>query len=213
MKILNLYAGIGGNRKLWGNDHEITAIEYNESIAAIYKDLYPNDNVIVADAHQYLLDHYKEYEDGFIWSSPPCPTHSKMNKFTRHKTVRYADMNLYQEIILLSEFFKGKYNIENVISYYNPLIPPQKISRHYFWSNFKIPIFRIKPLKNFTNASRDELMKWLDIYFDGNIYINGNHDPTQIFRNCCHPEIGRVILNQALGIIEANKSNQKQLFQ
>jgi len=25
MKILNLYAGIGGNRKLWGNDHEITS--------------------------------------------------------------------------------------------------------------------------------------------------------------------------------------------
>ena len=26
-EILNLYAGIGGNRKLWGDEHEITAIE------------------------------------------------------------------------------------------------------------------------------------------------------------------------------------------
>jgi DNA (cytosine-5)-methyltransferase 1 len=29
MRILNLYAGIGGNRKLWGDDHEITAVELN----------------------------------------------------------------------------------------------------------------------------------------------------------------------------------------
>lgn len=27
MKILNLYAGIGGNRKLWGDDHEVTVVE------------------------------------------------------------------------------------------------------------------------------------------------------------------------------------------
>ena len=48
MKILNCYAGIGGNRKLWnGPDYEITAIEYDENIASVYKDLYPNDTVIV----------------------------------------------------------------------------------------------------------------------------------------------------------------------
>lgn len=27
MKILNLYAGIGGNRKLWGDEHEITDLK------------------------------------------------------------------------------------------------------------------------------------------------------------------------------------------
>ena len=27
MKILNLYAGIGGNRKLWGDEHEVVAVE------------------------------------------------------------------------------------------------------------------------------------------------------------------------------------------
>ena len=31
MKVLNLYAGIGGNRKLW-TDVEITAVEYNQKI-------------------------------------------------------------------------------------------------------------------------------------------------------------------------------------
>lgn len=37
MKILNLYAGIGGNRKLWGDDHEITAVEIESKIASIPK--------------------------------------------------------------------------------------------------------------------------------------------------------------------------------
>ena len=55
MKILNLYAGIGGNRKLWGNEHEITAVELDKDIAAIYKDFFPTDKVIVADAHPYLI--------------------------------------------------------------------------------------------------------------------------------------------------------------
>jgi site-specific DNA-cytosine methylase len=79
MKILNLYAGIGGNRKLWGDEHEVTAVENNEKIAKIYKDLFPKDQVIIADAHEYLLEHHKEFD--FIWSSPPCPTHSVCNNF------------------------------------------------------------------------------------------------------------------------------------
>ncbi len=33
-KMLNLYAGIGGNRKLWGDNDDITAIEINPKIAA-----------------------------------------------------------------------------------------------------------------------------------------------------------------------------------
>jgi len=73
MKILNLYCGIGGNRKLWGDEHEITAVEHDPNIAKIYQDFFPNDKMIVGDAHQYLLDHYKEFD--FIWSSPPCPSH------------------------------------------------------------------------------------------------------------------------------------------
>ena len=78
MKILNLYAGIGGNRKLWGDEHEITAVEYDPKIAAIYCDFFPNDKVIVTDAHQYLLEHCWEFD--FVWSSPPCPTHSRIKK-------------------------------------------------------------------------------------------------------------------------------------
>lgn len=77
MKILNLYAGIGGNRKLLGG-LEVTAIENDPKIAAIYKEFFPKDMVIVDDAHDYLLKHFQDFD--FIWSSPPCPTHSRVRK-------------------------------------------------------------------------------------------------------------------------------------
>ncbi len=135
MKILNLYAGIGGNRKLWGDEHEITAVELNADIAKIYQDFFPSDTVIVGDAHQYLLDHYKEFD--FIWSSPPCPTHSRMSNINSALgRTKYADMGLYQEIILLKHRFDGLWCIENVISYYDPLIEPKKVGNHYYWANF-----------------------------------------------------------------------------
>ena len=128
MKVLNLYAGIGGNRKLW-KDVEVTAVEINPKIAEIYQKHFPQDKVVVADAHQYLLNHYNEFD--FIWSSPPCPTHSKINfLFKGRFPVKYPDMRLYQEIILLQNWFEGKWVVENVISYYDPLIIPQQSGRH-----------------------------------------------------------------------------------
>jgi DNA (cytosine-5)-methyltransferase 1 len=93
MKILNLYSGIGGNRKLWGDTHDITAVEFNPEIAQIYKDFFPNDKMIIGDAHQYLLEHFHKYE--FIWSSPPCPTHSRFNNINfLDGKYKYPDMTL-----------------------------------------------------------------------------------------------------------------------
>src|SRR5690606_23249146 len=135
MKILNLYAGIGGNRKLWGDEHEITAVEWDQETANVYQDYFQNDKVIVGDAHQYLLDHFKEFD--FIWSSPPCPSHSKIN-LSMVRELEYPDMKLYQEIIFLNQWFDGKFVVENVIPYYKPLIPAIEIERHLFWANFKI---------------------------------------------------------------------------
>ena len=143
MKILNLYACLGGNRYLWNevkDDIDVTAVELDEQLAELYKERFPDDKVIIADAHQYLLDHYKEYE--FIWSSPPCPTHSRINisQYTRDCwTPRYPDMALYQEIIFLKHYYKGKYCIENVIPFYDSLIPAKKRNRHLYWTNFKLP--------------------------------------------------------------------------
>ena len=140
MRILNLYAGIGGNRKLWGDDHDITAIENNPEIAKIYKDFFPKDKVIVTDAHKYLLNHFKEFE--FIWSSPPCPSHSKIRIFSavargQNKPI-FPDMKLYAEILFLKGYFKGKWVVENVKSWYDPLIKPWEVGNHYYWSNFLI---------------------------------------------------------------------------
>jgi len=54
VKVLNLYAGLGGNRKLWTNV-EVTAVELEPNIAAIYQRLNPDDTVIVGDAQSPLL--------------------------------------------------------------------------------------------------------------------------------------------------------------
>jgi DNA (cytosine-5)-methyltransferase 1 len=203
MKVLNLYAGIGGNRKLW-QDVEVTAVEYNEKIAGVYSELYPNDKVIIGDAHGFLLKHYSEFD--FIWSSPTCQSHSRMNKFTRHNTIRYADMGLYQEIILLKEFFKGKWVVENVQPYYEPLIKARKVGRHLFWSNFPIMPFDLKTPKNFTKLAtldgKQKMMDWLGIHFEQNIYYEGNHCPVQVLRNAVHPLLGKHIMDCATGVIQ-----------
>ena len=213
MKILNLYAGIGGNRKLWGNDLEITAVEWDASIAEIYKDLYPNDNVIVGDAHQYLLDHYSEYD--FIWASPPCPTHSVTNFFLNPQgIVRYPDMGLYQEIILLQNFFKGKYVIENVKSYYDPLIKPQESGRHYFWANFRIPFLKIEKQIGRMNGKGQNVARTnnLDkLGFDLSKYEHPDKD--KLLRNCVAPEIGLAIFESAMNIYKDNNAIQTGLFE
>lgn len=197
MKILNLYAGLGGNRKLWGDEHEVTAVEYDVNIWKVYKKLYPNDKVILGDAHKYLLEHYKEFD--LIWSSPPCQSHTKMIRGGRNRKPRFPDLTLYEEIIFLKHNFNGLWIVENVDPYYEPLIPGKKIGRHLVWSNFNIDDFEHKNIPNFikecNTKGAEKLKKWLGINYEGNIYYCGNHDPAQVLRNCVHPEIGLHILN------------------
>ena len=184
LKVLNLYAGIGGNRKLLPNDEiEVTAVEINPQIAKIYQDFFPNDKVIVADAHQYLLEHYKEFD--FIWSSPPCPTHSVCNNFLNAQGVeRYPDMKLYGEIIFLKHWFKGKWVVENVKSYYEPLIKPQIAGRHYFWSNFHISNKHIKTNFNIAN------MRASTRPFNIDLSKCKSKGKRKLLRNCVNPILG-----------------------
>ncbi len=203
MKVLNLYAGLGGNRKLW-NGVNVTAVELEPKIAAVYKRLYPEDKVVVDDAHEYLINHADEFD--FIWSSPPCQTHSKMAKATRHKLRRYTDMSLYQEIIYLQHFFKGHFVVENVVPYYKPLIDGKIIGRHIYWSNFDIGDHSEKTPPNFVNLcnleGKNKLMDWLGIHYPENIYYGGNHCPAQILRNCVHPNEGLSIFNNIPRILK-----------
>jgi len=204
MKILNLYAGIGGNRKLWGDEHEITAVEYVPEIAKIYQDFYPNDKVIIADAHQYLLEHFSEFD--FIWSSPPCPTHSRVAKAGaisvkgKINYVSYPDMKLYEEILLLQGYFKGKWCVENVIAWYDPLIPPNEIADHYFWTNFI--------LLPFTGNGRNHHggVEGLQVTKGFNLEKYKGIDKIKILRNCVEPEVGKHILDLAINPINLQKS-------
>jgi len=197
MKILNLYAGIGGNRKLWGDNHKITAVEIDERIAGIYKSNYPNDEIIITDAHQFLLNNYKNYD--FIWASPPCPTHSKLCFSQPIK--QYIDMKLYQEIVLLKTWYKGYYCVENVIPYYEPLINPSvELGRHLFWSNFTIKYEKFKNI-DVSRSNQEELSKDLGMPIP-------RYDSRKLLRNCLNPKIAKHILD----CLEIHIENQKGMF-
>jgi DNA (cytosine-5)-methyltransferase 1 len=213
MRILNLYACLGGNRYLWGDDHDITAVEWDEELAKLYQERFPNDKVIVADAHQYLLDHYKEFD--FIWSSPPCPSHSRINisQYTRESwKPRYPDMALYQEVIFLDNFYKGKYVVENVIPYYDLLIQGNKRDRHIYWTNFNLPnklSNRKNPDLSRTKNLVDAMSKFHD--YDFRKY-KGKQSVQKIARNLVDYEAGKTILDTAMGIMTKQDANQTQLF-
>jgi len=214
IKVLNLYAGLGGNRKHWQNVN-VTAVEQNKKIADVYRKLYPLDHIIIADAHQYLIEHYKEYD--FIWSSPPCQTHSRMMYLAEKTAPRFPELSLYEEIIFLKKFFPGSFVIENVNPYYKPLIKPSThIGHHLFWSNFDILPFKAPHLTGFLNrdnsSGSEELKKWLGIFYPGNLYINNSHDPCQVLHNCVHPNIGLHVFNESLrtGLFKSLDLTQKK---
>jgi len=220
MKILNLYACLGGNRYKWDEvaNVEVTAVEWDEDLAKLYKKRFPKDNVIVADAHQYLLEYYKEFD--FIWSSPPCPTHSKVRVTQKNKDFyvpKYPDMSLYQQIIFLNEHFKGKYVIENVIPYYQPLIPAKKRGRHLYWTNFNLPleIDRIEGKGIMCGQTNDEVDKLCEFHNIKRTFLNsykGKQSKTKIIRNLVDYEVGKIIFETALGILNKKNTEQTSLF-
>ena len=200
LEVLNNYAGCGGNRKHWENV-EVTAVEWDQKTADVYQELFPDDTVIVADAHQYLIDHYKEFD--FIWSSPPCPTHSNVNNFLNAQgVIRYPDMALYQEIIFLKHFFKeGKYCVENVVSYYDPLIKPQLLHRHYFWANFLITPLRVNAKGISVTNSRGSTRRTTAEHLKSLQEHHGFPTVTDIkmLSNCVYPPLGQHIMKCAMG--------------
>ena len=210
-KILNLYACLGGNRYKWDeviDNLEVTAVELDPELARMYQKRFPNDIVIVADAHQYLLDHYKEFD--FIWSSPPCPTHSKA-RFARHETTKsqYPDMKLYQEIIFLQSYFKGKFVVENVVPFYEPLITAKKRGRHLYWTNFNLPN-SLNERKCAFMESKNEVAKWNEFHKINVNDYKGTQRKDKIARNLVDYEAGKTLLETALEIV--NREDIKQLY-
>lgn len=199
MKILNLYAGIGGNRKLWGDKHQVTAVEYDPDIAQVYADYFPHDEVIVGDAHEYLRKHHHEFD--FIWSSPPCQSHSsfRYNIGVRYRNVepKYPDMTLYEEIVFLQYHANNLWLVENVVPYYEPLIEAKKINRHLYWTNFELP--DLTPDKD---VIRKAQIPQLSAKFGYNLDKYKISNKRQVLRNCVEPKTGREILNIVESLLE-----------
>lgn len=203
VKILNLYAGLGGNRHLWPVEVEVTAIESDQDIVNAYRDAYPQDKVVRADAMTYLLKHFEEFDA--IWASPPCQSHSRMLRSGRNRKPRYVDMSLWQ-LILFCEQHVGDtpWLVENVRPSYKPFLPPQGSSgRHLFWSNrplWNLPEIPSPPnLFNRQNLkAKAEIEEWLGIGPTPTIYIGDSHDHTQILRNCVHPKLSLAVLEELL---------------
>lgn len=222
MKILNLYACLGGNRYKWDDvaneariEIEITAIELDTELAKLYQERFPNDKVIIADAHQYLLEHYKDFD--FIWSSPPCPSHSRARYWnsSNYDTITqpiYPDLKLYEEILFLQHYYKhGKFVVENVIPYYDPLIPAQKRGRHLYWTNFNLP----KEIgdRGFSISQEKNELKSLCIFHDYDFKkYKGEQPIVKIGRNLVDYEAGKTIFKTALGILQNKNQDQTTLF-
>lgn len=213
-KVLNLYACLGGNRYKWDEvaNIEVTAVELDTELARMYKERFPNDTVIIADAHQYLLDHYKEFD--FIWSSPPCPTHSKSRFWAYGKTMPiYPDMKLYEEIIFLQHHSleNQKWVVENVNGYYEPLVPAIKRGRHLFWSNFNLPLIEKKDNTGMMNweSKYEPLKQYHNIT---NFDYKGEQNKLKILRNLVDYEVGLIIFNAARNIISQSNIKQQSLF-
>jgi DNA (cytosine-5)-methyltransferase 1 len=210
-KVLNLYACLGGNRYKW-TDCEVTAVELDIELARLYQERFPNDKVIIADAHQYLLDHYKEFD--FIWSSPPCPSHSRArywssSNYDTTTQAIYPDMKLYEEILFLQHYYRtGKWVVENVIPYYEPLILAKKRGRHLYWTNFNLPT-DLGDRRIQIGAGTDELKRLCEFHNIDISTYKGEQSMIKVARNLVDFEAGLTIFNTARGII--NKSNTKQL--
>jgi len=218
-KVLNLYACLGGNRYKWNEvakeaniDLKVTAVELDQELAKLYQERFPNDKVIVEDAHQYLLDHYKEFD--FIWTSPPCPTHSRARYWgigANGKNPVYPDMKLYQEVIFLNYHFKGKFVVENVIPYYEPMLNPIKRGRHLYWTNFKLPNI-LAERKAIISEGKNEV-KNLCEFHDFDFYkYKGDQRTNKIARNLVDYQAGRTILETVFNIVRKSDTKQTSIF-
>ena len=214
-RILNLYACLGGNRYKWdevSDNIEVVAVELDPELARLYQERFPNDTVIVADAHEYLLNNFKDFD--FIWSSPPCPTHSKVRVSQKNREdfdFKFPDMKLYEEVIFLDNFFGGKWCVENVVPYYEPLMPAQKRARHLYWTNFRLPnsLNERKQPKGFimTGSIPNENFHEIDL-----TNYKGDQRKDKIARNLVDYEAGRTILETAMEIQRQNNTKQVSLF-
>jgi DNA (cytosine-5)-methyltransferase 1 len=171
--------------------------------------------VIVADAHEYLLKNYMNFD--FIWSSPPCPSHSRIRFSQKNREIYdavYPDFKLYEEVVLLDNYFEGKYVVENVIPFYEPLIPAKKRGRHLYWTNFNLP--RDLGERSEGSGIIGEAKNEVDVlcnFHDYDFYkYKGEQRRDKIARNLVDYEVGKAIFATAMGVIRKSNVKQYSLF-
>tara|TARA_R110002020_G_scaffold79096_5_gene198478 strand:- start:22166 stop:22819 length:654 start_codon:yes stop_codon:yes gene_type:complete len=212
MKILNLYAGIGGNRRGWGDEHEIVAVEYDEEIAKAYKKHFPNDEVIVGDALEYVLNNYNNFD--FIWASPPCPSHSSLRFNLGYKAGKYGPIipemtSLYGLITFLQHHYEGGWAIENVIPYYEPLITPTAtFGRHHIWSSFPLHDVSMERMRMNDRNDVETMTEWVG--FD--ITDTKIKNKRKVLRNCTDEGIGDMVLYCFLNNIRSPNQETLERF-
>ena len=207
-KVLNLYAGIGGNRKNWHDSYDVTNIEINGELVDNLRINFPNDTTIRYDAMSYLKNHYHEFD--FIWASPPCQTHSRLNRINSEKYYRneYVDPSLMQIIIFLQSNFEGGWIVENVRPYYGEFFNPTVIGRHCFWSNYDITHLDYQPKNHkWFDLSLSEFVDLFGIKLQKNIYLGKSHSPSQVYRNAVCPQLANELI-----LRYRKKTKQLKLF-
>ncbi|MCE4607314.1 MAG: DNA cytosine methyltransferase [Desulfurococcales archaeon] len=140
IKILDLFAGMGGVAKgiqgyldKLGLDYEYIAVDIDPIVLKLHKEFNPKSIVIRRDAYSFTVDELMQYD--FIWASPPCQSHSKLNAIRKRFN---PDHRLWYLIHRLYNTYRP-FVVENVQLYYKPLFKPKtKIGRHLFWSNLPI---------------------------------------------------------------------------
>tara|TARA_Y100001938_G_scaffold151056_1_gene245535 strand:+ start:904 stop:1587 length:684 start_codon:yes stop_codon:yes gene_type:complete len=223
-RILNLYSCLGGNRLNYDKvvnranyKIQVTAVENDPELAKLYQIRFPNDIVVIGDAKEFLLKNFRNYD--YIFASPPCPTHSKIRHqracYFDNETypVVYPDMSLYQIIILLDKYFKGKWTVENVAPYYTPLIPPKKRGRHLYWTNFNLPnVLSNRKTPKIGKVGTSEIQSLCEFHkYDFKQY-KGTQRIDKIARNLVDFKAGETILETALNIYVSDNSKQTCLF-
>ena len=137
-----------------------------EFIAIFFQKIH---NDTVSDAHQYLLDHYKEFD--FLFGLRRRVLLIAELAQCKKKKI-YPDMALYQVIIFLKHWFRGKvFSISTIIPYYKPLIESvstENAHRHCLWTNFWVQDME-KPIKKLATCKAPEERKMLQEEFGFNL--------------------------------------------
>ena len=111
----------------------------------------------------------------------------------------------------MEKWYKKKYVVENVIPYYEPLIPAKKRGRHLYWTNFNLPN-DLNERDSSIMEGADEVTKWCKFHeYDFKKY-KGKQRTDKMARNLVDYEAGKTIFKTALNIITKPKTTQTTLL-